>query len=708
MKRKIYRLKPSLFFKHWQRKSYSVFNTLGKYIKIGTLSFTYSLVMISFPNYAQTDSVEVYKTLDMDEVIVSARRAPVVYSRLSRIVNTLSEDELELSPVLSLQETLDYTAGMDVRERGPLGVQADLSIRGGSFDQNLILLNGIDITDPQTGHFSLNIPVNLSDVRKIEILKGPGSRVFGPNAFKGAINIITQPLDTNELSLRLLVGEYGLYETNLTTNFSHDSFRHFFSVSKRVSNGYIENTDFSIASFFYHGVYGFEEGEINLQAGYQNKAYGAQSFYTPEYPHQFEENDIKFAALSASIGNQFEIEPSLYWRRHNDRYELFRESPEWYEREGEYFVKKPQDTAKYTPGVYEPWNYYSGHNYHMTDVYGTGVNISYRSAFGKTALGMEVRGETLLSNVLGEPVDEITEVTGDPNGFYDKEYSRTHADLYFEHVYHWSDFTVSAGILGSSSSEFNDGMKFYPGIDLSYQLPANYSIFASYNKSLRQPTFTDLFYEGPSNEGNPDLLPEKISSYETGIKIFRESYSGYLSFFYSSADDVIAWVLLDEQDSEDKWVSENLTEVKNKGIELSLEKGFDIPVLTKAQLKYTYLDQNKITNGFESKYSLSYLKHKIDMDFSGSFGRNWYFTLQSSFRDRNGDFRYYDKSINAYNGDQSYQPYWLFNGKVQWSKDAWTLFIHINNILDTDYYSLGNIIIPGRWVKGGIIKKIGF
>ncbi|MFP4046807.1 MAG: TonB-dependent receptor [Bacteroidales bacterium] len=706
MKRKNFQIKSTLFFKRWQRKSYSVFNTLGKCIQIGALSFTYSLVMISTPNYAQTDSSEVFKTLDMDEIIVSAQRSPVVYSRLSRIVNIISEDDLTLSPVSSLQEALGNTPGIDIRERGQMGVQADMSIRGGTFDQNLILLNGIDVTDPQTGHFALNIPVNLSDVKKIEVLKGSGSRVFGPNAFKGAVNIITQPLDTNEIELSLLTGEHGLYEAGINTNFKHNNFKHFVSLSQRGSDGYIENTDFSLSNLFYHGVFGFDSGEMNMQAGYQNKAYGAQSFYTPEYPYQFEENEIKFASLSASIGKKFKVEPSVYWRRHNDRFELFRESPEWYKREGGYFVKGGKDTAKYTPGVYEPWNYYGGHNYHTTDVWGGGLNLSYRSILGKTAIGMEFRQEDILSNVLGEPMDNNQEMKGDPNGVYDKKYTRKRGDIYLEHRYHLSDFTVSAGILGSVTDEYEGGMKFYPGIDISYEFKHRYSMYASYNQSLRLPTFTDMFYNGPANEGNPNLSPEKISSYEVGWKYTDKGFSAYSSLFYSKADDIIAWVLLDEQSNNEKWVSRNLTEVLNRGIEIKLQKHFDIPVIERATVQYTYLDQNKLTDGFQSKYSLSYLKHKLDIDVNCSLSDSWYLSLQSNYKDRNGSFRYYDKEEKTYKGDRSYNPYWIFNSKVHWRNDAWTVFLSVNNIFDIDYFSYGNITAPGRWVKGGIKKTI--
>ncbi|HBX87582.1 MAG TPA: vitamin B12 receptor, partial [Marinilabiliaceae bacterium] len=89
--------------------------------------------------------------------------------------------------------------GVDIRERGPLGMQADVSMRGGSFDQVMILLNGINISDPQTGHHGLNLPVDLESIERVEILRGPAARVYGPNAFDGAINFVTKSSSQNEV-----------------------------------------------------------------------------------------------------------------------------------------------------------------------------------------------------------------------------------------------------------------------------------------------------------------------------------------------------------------------------------------------------------------------------------------------------------------------------------------------------------------------------
>ena len=188
-------------FKRWGHKGYSVFQSLKLKITIGCLVVTY-LSIATFKNAsAQTEIIYVNQDQKLDEVVVSALRTPVTYSQVARVVTVMERDEINAAPVQSVQDLLEHLLNVDVRQRGNHGVQADVSIRGGSFDQTMILLNGVNITDPQTGHLSMNLPVDLESIERVEILQGPGARVFGPNAFSGAINFITGTKNKNNLKI---------------------------------------------------------------------------------------------------------------------------------------------------------------------------------------------------------------------------------------------------------------------------------------------------------------------------------------------------------------------------------------------------------------------------------------------------------------------------------------------------------------------------
>ena len=167
-------------FKRWGGKAYSLFNALKQQVRIGVLLAVYTTVAEPELVFAQTDSTKVSMEYDLDEVEVSGQRAPVAFSQVARIVSVISREEIEAAPVQSIQELLEYALSVDVRQRGVHGVRADISVRGGSFDQTLILLNGINISDPQTGHHALNLPVSFKNIQRIEILEGPAARNFWP------------------------------------------------------------------------------------------------------------------------------------------------------------------------------------------------------------------------------------------------------------------------------------------------------------------------------------------------------------------------------------------------------------------------------------------------------------------------------------------------------------------------------------------------
>lgn len=398
-----------LTFKRWGGQKYSLFQALRKQVRIGVLAVTYFLVAGINEAVAQTDSLEVNMEYDLDEIEVSAQRAPVTYSQVARIISVIEKDQIDAAPVNSLQDLLEYALSVDIRQRGTHGVQADVSVRGGSFDQTLILLNGINLSDPQTGHHNFNLPVSFKSIKRIEVLEGPAARVYGPNAFAGAINIVTEPSDNDALGIDLSYGEHQLRDINLSANKQLGKLSNYLAFNNKASDGYIENTDFETYNLFYHGRLKTDAGRLDMQAGFSNKAFGANSFYTPAYPNQFEETKTTFASVKFDTGNKVHFTPALYWRRHQDRFELFRD---------------------------EPASWYKGHNYHMTDVLGTSLNSWFTNALGKTAFGAEFRSENIWSNVLGEPMEEPIDVPGEDGQQFTNSHSRTTVSFWRAYLLH--------------------------------------------------------------------------------------------------------------------------------------------------------------------------------------------------------------------------------------------------------------------------------
>lgn len=672
--------KPTLVFKRWNRKGYAVFNTLKKVVKITSLSLSYSIVLLPLQVLSQTDTT-VTKNIGLEEVIVSAQRAPVIYSQLSRLVKTINEDDIKLMPVNNVNDLFENFSGVDVRQRGANGIQSDISIRGGSFDQNLILLNGVNITDPQTGHHSLNLPIDLNSIERIEILEGPGARVFGPNAFSGAINIITNQSDKNYTKVSFTAGDFGLFSGNLVSSYKIKNIKQFISVSKSKSKGYVKNTDYDQYNLFYNSNYYSAIGKIDFQIGYTNKSFGANSFYTPEYPDQYEQTKTTFTSLKFETGNKIKLVPVVYFRRHQDRFELFR---------------------------YDPAIWYTGPNYHLTDVYGIKLDSRISTKLGVTSFGAELRSENIWSNVLGNLMKDTIQAIGESDGFYTRKFSRVVSNYYFEHSLVFGQFTLSAGLLSSWVSKNDFEFNIYPGIDMSYSFSPKIKTYISINKSLRLPTFTDLFYSGPSNIGNPDLKPEEAWSYELGLKYNNHIIKSNASFYYRDSKNLIAWVKPINADPDAKWETQNLTNVKTEGFTISSMVKVNKFMIDYVKFDYNFLNQQSSSDGYDTKYSLNYLKHNLIININQSLPYRFNLSWCARYQDRAGSYMKYDFTINNYAGERVFNPYWLFDAKLSWDYKLVTVYAEVSNILNKNYVDIGNVEMPGRWFKTGFNVQIGY
>src|SRR5690554_6043678 len=279
-------------FKRFARKSYSVFNSLNKAVTIGvltgcTLTTAHASSVKPIENIAIESSTDSIHPTELDEVIVTASKADLPLNLAAKQVTVISSSEIERAPARSIEDLLNHVAGVDILQRGPHGVQADISLRGGSFDQTAILLNGINLTSPHTGHYSFDIPVNLSDIERIEIVKGPSSQVYGASAFSGGINIITKKDKETNAFAKLEGGMNGLLGAEARGATRMGTSVHTLSAGHKRSDGYIRNSDYGITNLHWKSHFDVEGSTIDIQAGLNDKAYGANTFYSAAYPDQY-------------------------------------------------------------------------------------------------------------------------------------------------------------------------------------------------------------------------------------------------------------------------------------------------------------------------------------------------------------------------------------------------------------------------------------
>ncbi len=473
------------------------------------------------------------------------------------------KEEIAKAPVDNVQDLLEYALGVDLQSRGPHGIQADVSIRGCSFEQTLVLVDGVKMSDPQTGHHLLNIPLALPDIERIEILKGHGSRLYGPNAFGGVINIITRKHSDRSLIFNSIVGDFGLKSGTLSLNYPYLQSSHRLTLSKSRSNGYIEHSEFNAFALSYGSSMITRTGKIDFSFGYQDKEFGANTFYSDQFPNQWEHTQAIFLS---SVGHwevkSILIKPLVYWREHKDNFVLDSDRPDWFR------------------------------NNHLTDVYGFEFQSGFNSGLGITSFGGEVGQEIIRSSNLGD-------------------HERNKGGFFIEHhIELRENLNITAGAFAYSYT--NWGWKVYPGLDLGIWINPKLRIFSTIGGSFRVPTYTELYYDSPANKGNRDLRPEKAVSYETGAVFTGNGHRTSISFFNRQGWDIIDWV---RASSEDPWIVKNISDLNTYGIEFSVELNprWYIPSipLNRVQMNYGYIESDRTIGNYTSKYALSHLRHQI-------------------------------------------------------------------------------------------------
>jgi Outer membrane cobalamin receptor protein len=663
-------------FKRFARKSYSVFNSLHKAVTIGVLSGC-TLMSAHAASAEPVERIQIQSSSDtiplkeLDEVVVTASKVDLPLNLAAKQVTVITRNEIERAPVRSVEELLNYVAGVDILQRGPHGVQADISLRGGSFDQTAILINGVNLTNPQTGHYSFDIPVNLSDIERIEIVQGPSSLVYGASAFAGGVNIITRKDPQSGAFAKLEGGMHGLFGTEVRGAYNTGTSLHTLSAGYKRSDGYTANSDYDMVNLLWQNRFDINGSHIDVQAGLNDKKYGANTFYSAAYPNQYDKTRGIFMSVKGAINGKLKVVPHLYWSRHHDEFQLIREG---------------------TPDV-PAW--YTDHNYHRSDVVGMNLNMQYASSWGITSFGGEFRNEGILSSVLGKPMEEAI-------GKYTRSDNRTNISFFAEHNLILNRFTLSIGGLLNHNTTLINKVDLYPAVNASVRATDRLSLYASWNKATRMPTFTDLYYTTATHIGNSNLEAELSEAFEAGVKYTHPIVRGSLALFYMKGRNMIDWV---KADPEAMWESRNHTKLNKKGIEaslaLNLQEWFGThQPLTSLSLGYMYIDQNRVEDDLISNYTLNHLRHKFTANLTHDVVKNLTLSWNFRWQERVGSYIQY---VDFQPGERvDFTPFALLDVKADYALGHVNIFVSANNIFNTTYVDFGNIPQPGFWLSGGM------
>ena len=686
-----------LTFKRYGRKGYSIFNSLSREVRIGVLSVAtlatanIQKVEAMQPEVTVQTAVEDEDGKSLGEVTVNGALAPLTQLQSARIVSVLSREDIQQAGVQSVNDLMKLATGVDVRQRGGFGIQTDISIDGGTYEQVTILLNGVNISNPHTGHLAADFPVSISDIERIEVLEGAASRVYGGQAFGGAINIVTHRDQQSNLSVGAEGGSHGTFQADGRVawvlpmgNGASGMPNAARTLSQRLSggggrsDGGTLNDAWSKGQLYYQGDLTTSAFDLNWQFGFSRKEYGANTFYSGMSNDQWEQNERYLISVGGETKGRLHLKPLVYWNRTYDNYQWHKGTP---------------------------------NNSHQADVYGASLGAWFNWAAGRTAMSADLRNEGILSSSLGKNMDAVDYIWAHgAEKQYTKQATRTNISYNLEHNILLEHWTLSAGLLANMNSSVGHRFRFYPGIDIAWRPDSHWKVYLSYNKGFRLPSYTDLYYNSPDITGNSQLKPEENRSLSLGTQYRLPGLQLTLRGFYNHGRNMIDYVKAQFGDAAhaDNFNLDALGAQAEARLQFRqlLDKDIWLNNLT---VGYTYMHQDREGKYaiFTSLYADDYLRHKLTAMLNHRIFSKLSATWSVRYQQRMGSYQVYD-GLTATNQLEDYKPYTTLDLKLQWTDPRYDLYVQGTNLTNRRYADLGNIPQPGIWIMAGARWKMNF
>ena len=588
--------------------------------------------------FVLTTHAQELQNQQLDSVLISSTRIDLPFKENSRTITVISALEIKNAAATNVADLLQQVTGVDIRRRGTGGSQADLQIRGGGFDQTLLLIDGIKMDDAQTGHHTMNAALPLEVIERIEIIKGPAARVFGQNAFTGAINIVTKKNLDNSVSINLETGSFNQLNASITVGTELENSSHIIHVEKLTSEGYRNNSDYDNSNYFLKSTFNKNAQPIELIATFFDRKFGAENFYTtsPAF-NEYEETQNSLIGFTTTFNTEkLKIKPRVYWKRNQDLFLLKREDPSFFR------------------------------NFHITDKIGAEVNASYSSKLGITGFGIDVSKIYLRSNNLGNR-------------------NRFMTNLFLEHQFKLLDnkLDITPGVAVTYFSDFK--FHAFPGIDIGYNINNTIKIYGNVGYTYRIPTYTDLFYNDFRTVGNENLDPEDAFGQEIGIKYITNKFSTTLAFFNRDAKNLIDYIR--PNTTETIYTATNIAEVNTKGLEFDASYNFKISDFNQTfAIGYAFLEDNILDQNKElSRYSLNTLKHQFTTRLSTQLFKNM---------KQNIIYKHAERTTG--------QSYNVWDASLIFTVKTFELTATASNIFDADYIETGFTPMPPSNVLLGL------
>jgi len=604
------------------------------YILLFTIILPFSKAIAQESDTLSTDTV-----FELNSIQIVEKRFSTPLNQLGRSALIIPENTIKSMPIQSVSQLLSHQAGIDVRQRGVNGVQADIGIRGSGFDQSLVLLNGVKLSDPQTGHHLMSLPISPLGLSRVEIFKSTGARHYGANAFAGVINLISKPGQQSGVKGDIYAADFGSAGVDVIADINNGNLNQRLQAGFHRSDGYRYNTDYTIGSMMYFGQLSTSKGVWEGQLAYSSRAFGANGFYASEqFKDQWEQVQTALGSISYSQQTgAWKQKYLLYHRSNRDHYLLVRDNPSIFE------------------------------NRHRSEVTGLEYNVSIKTGNIETASGAEIRREFINSTNLGT-------------------HERYVSGLFLEQKYSLGQWGISPGIYLNYFSD--GGLQWYPGIEVHYESKSGPNFFGNITRSFRLPTYTDLFYIGPTNIGNENLRPENSWNFEIGMRQQLKGNELEISIWRRATKDLIDWV---RQTETEVWQPVNFVEVAMTGLDIQYHlrpgtfTGNQQHLIRSWTIGYSYIYADYVEQeNILSRYALNNLRHQLNSLLLLRYSPKLEHSIAMRYADR-----------------VSLEDYFVLDTRVSYQIKKGRLYLEANNLLNAIYRETDLVPMPGRWIKGG-------
>jgi iron complex outermembrane receptor protein len=624
----------------------------------------YSALLISVPLSAQEKEVE------LDPVTITSSLSSVASSKTGRNIIVIKGDAFLKLPVHSIDDLLRYVPGVEVQARGPMGAQSDIVLRGGTFQQVLVIVDGIRINDPLTGHFNSYIPIAPSEIERIEILKGASSAVYGSDAVGGVIHVITKSFATQttpkkEAYGQVTGGEYGLVNVNAGGFYSNGKTALGLGALSNNSDGQIQrgtrgffNLNTASVSLSHQLNKAFQ---IAFRSSFDDRKFAAQNFYTTFASDTADEkvqsfwNQLRLTYQQAS--NKFSL--NFGYKALDDKYKFNTASLPNHNKAKIFqalsvYEHKFSDNASITGGV----------------------------QFFDRSIKSNDRGNHHVKQIGGFAI--------------------------------WQQFIDAFTISPSLRLDWDEkaGTELIPQINASYR--ENKILFrGSAGKTIRHADFTERYNNynktlvTSGRIGNPDLSAERSFSYELGADFFAaQNLKVSATYFQRNHDDLIDYVTTPYANMPRKTnlsptgtyaLAKNITEVNTKGFETDIQliKEFKNQQRLYTTVGFTWLE-SKSSEATPSFYVSSHARLLTNFSIIYNVSR-FSIGINGLYKNRTPQFSSPIKATVT-------KDYFLLNAKAEGFliKQKLSLFVEVDNVFDRMYSDLLGTPMPGRWVMGGL------